>query len=350
VKEEHLSSAAPTRQPISALLKRNLDILAAVAGVAVLALVLFGVLMGPSPEVAKMEAHLHEATSDARAHFESSRHSEDEFRARLHAAMDEVRSTWGDVPDPQPKVSPSVTWPADLLQMHREGSDNVISFGAPQDVRGEARFGANSIEWSAHEDTNVTVSGFEIHRKIGEGALALLATVGGEDSTFEDSDVEPGRAYTYRVVALTEDPAVADQKPRTDPSAPVEVRAVADFKLVVEAVDVDKKTVTFKVEKYREGTWFDKRFTHRVGESIGRRDPGSGVDYACGRVIKSLSGEEATAELERFEVVFDGDGRVRVENGAPVTERVVSVETYDVFRVTVEGGGLPPETLTFEKR
>ena len=42
-------------------------------------------------------------------------------------------------------------------------------------------------------------------------------------------------------------------------------------------------------------------------------------------------------------MVFDGDGRVRVQDGGPVTERVVSVETYEVFQVAMEGGGLPPE-------
>ncbi|MEE2712446.1 MAG: fibronectin type III domain-containing protein [Planctomycetota bacterium] len=350
MKEEHLETTAAPREPIKEVLLRKLDLMAALLGVVVLALSISGLLFGPPDDLDEQVTALTAVVEEARQHLGDTRFSRTAHEIRVQEVIEDVRSTWGKVGADKPKVGSAVAWPAILVTQQRDVESNEIVFPAPQDPRVEARFGANRVEWTTHEDNNVPVSGFRIMRKVGGGALAELKTVGADVFEYDDTDVRPGKQYTYRVLAVTEEPTVVDQRAESEPSAPATTTAVADFKVTLDDVDLAAKTATFKVEKWHGGIWHEKRFTQKIGEVIGRNDAGSGVNYTSGRVMKTLDSEQATEDRERLEVVFDGAGKVLIADGSPVTTKVVVTETFERVKVLLEGGDLPPQTLTYEKR
>lgn len=350
MREEHLETSAPSREPFKDVLLRNLDTMAAVLGLVILGLSLFGLLLGPPEDLGDQVAELDASISQAQEHLEDTRFSRADHEKRVQAVIDDVHSTWGPLEASKPATGGLITWPELLVKLQKEAESNEIVFPAPQDSTAKAEFGSNRVTWTTHEDNNVPISGFRILRKVGEGALAELAVVGADVFQYDDRDVSPGKQYTYRIVSLTEEPTVVDQVAASDPSEPATVNAVADFKVSLEDVDLEKKIATFKVEKWHNENWFEKRFTHRIGDVIGRNDAGSGVNYTSGRVMRTLDAAEATEDKERLEVVFDGSGKVLIKDGAPVTEKVVVTETFQKVTVRVEGAGLPPETLTHEKR
>ena len=350
MKQEHLETTAAPRGPLKEMLLRKMDLVAALAGIAVLVLFFAGWLLGPPDDLEGQSTALDAGLAEAEQHLMDTRFSGHAYEMRVRGVLDEVRATWGKVGAEKPEVAAAITWPAVLVKMRRDVESNEVVFPAPQDPRAEARFGANRIEWTTHEDNNVPLSGFRIMRKTGTGALSVLRTVGADVFEYDDADVKPGKDYTYRVLALTEDPTIASQKAESDPSEPATVTAVADFKVGLENVNLEAKTATFKVEKWHNGVWYEKRFTHRIGDVIGRNDAGSGVNYTSGRVMKTLDTERGTEDKERLEVVFDRAGKVLITDGAPVTEKVLVTETFERVQVLLEGGDLPPRTLMYEKR
>lgn len=351
MKEEHLSSAAPTREPFKDVLLRNLDMIAAGVGVILLALHLFGVVLGTPADLEHQISELDATLAEVDEHLGDTRFGTDRYQVRVSEVIDEVRRTFGKLPVDTVTGKPDVAFPDALVKQARAGESNSMSFFAPQDVRGEARFGANRIEWTAHEDNNVPLSGFRILRREGDrGTPTEVGATDGDTYQYDDADVKPGRSYTYFVVAVTDDPAVADQMPQSPRSLPITLEAVADFKVTLVDADEDTRTATFKVEKWHKETWFSKQFTARVGQIIGENDPGAGIDYTTGRRVKSIEFKDAFEEKTREEVVFGPDAKVQIKDGAPVTETVTVREAFQEIRVAVEGGGLPPKTLTHEKR
>jgi hypothetical protein len=143
---------------------------------------------------------------------------------------------------------------------------------------------------------------------------------------------------------------VRAQRERSEPSDKETIEAMADFKLALVGADKSAQTATFNVEKWHGATWWSKRFTVRAGQAIGEPDPGSGVDYGTRRTLAAIDFETRNETKVRHEIVFDADGKVKLEGGSPVTEEVTANETVEVASAKIEGGGLPPVVLTLEKR
>jgi hypothetical protein len=83
---------------------------------------------------------------------------------------------------------------------------------------------------------------------------------------------------------------------------------------------------------------------------VGGNDPGAGVDYTTGRVVKKIDAKPMTEIREKFAVIFDEHAKVKLKDGVPVTEKLEVEESFISVSVLLEGGGLPPETLVHEKR
>ncbi|MAG31576.1 MAG: hypothetical protein CL908_11880 [Deltaproteobacteria bacterium] len=350
MKEEHIESAAVERQSIKDTVASNLDVIAAIVGGLILVLHLLGVVLGPPADLEQTVDKLTAGNSATLDHFENTRFDFAGHTAKIDAAKVEVEGGWSKLPDQKVAAPQWITYPEVLVAQVKAGESNEIEFRAPEDVGGEAKFGANVVTWNVHQDNNVPISGFKIMRKTGGGKLVELDRVGTDVFEYEDKAVKAGIEYRYRVIALTDEPTVVDQVPESPVSEPISVMAIADFKIELVSTDRGKNTAVFDVEKYHDESWPKKRFTVKVGAVIGEKDIGSGVDFATGRILKNLQQSKVTETKPREEVVFDEAGKVVVKDGSPVTTSVQIEETAVIVTVRLEEGGLPPRTLTDPNR
>jgi hypothetical protein len=355
MREEHLESSKREREPLKERVLRNLDAIAAILGVAFIGLYIGGVVLGPPADHHAVLLDLEERRESTATGFDEAAFDLGDYEQRLTAAELRVRTLWGPAPEPKRPLPPpaalTVTYPDLLVGMVRGELQNEITFPPPQDVRGDAEPGRNHVLWTIHQDNNVDLSGFSILRRVGDGAFQALATVDADTREYEDRAVTPGVKYGYRIVAMTADPVLVRQGVReTEPSAPITLDGVADFKVTLVSADPDRSEAVFDVEKLHEGAFRLKRFTASLNGVVGGNDPGAGVDYTTGRVVKKIDAKPMTEIRERFAVIFDEHAKVKLKDGVPVTEKLEIEESFLSVSVLLEGGGLPPETLVHEKR
>jgi len=350
MKEEHLETSATEREPLGERALRNADAIAAFVALLVLVLYFAGILLGLPDDLAEIETRLDAAEVAAKTHLAETRFDVEAHQQTIASLKANIESGWSPVPPVEIKVVENVTYPKALVDQAWAGESNEISFPGPVDVRCDARFGVNRITWNVHQDNNVSLSGFKVLRRKAGGSFEEAGQVDLDTHVFDDQAVSPGDTYTYRIVALTEDATVLEQVPESAPSDPVSTLAIADYKITLVGTDAKAKTATFDVEKWHNEDWAKKRFTVKVGDVIGLKDTGSGIDFKTGRVLKGIESRQVREVKPREEVVFDEAARVVVKDGIPVTETIQVEETALIVDVRLEGGGLPPAKETDPSR
>lgn len=350
MKQEHLETTHTRGPGISDMLVENLDFLATGAIAILFVLHFTGILLPVPKGSAKAADDLREARETVTRALQVSRFDEGAVVKDATELASRSRSAWAPIGGNAPQVRDGLTWPPAYEEAIRRGESNDIVFRAPADVRGSADAGLIRLNWSLDHENNVTPSGFVVLRSEGGGEFREIGRSAADAATYEDKAVRPGMTYTYRIVAMTDDPLVRSQVSRSDPSAPAEITAASDVKLTLLDADPAKGQALIQVEKWHDGTWWSKKFSVAVGQGIGQKDEGSGVDYASGRTLKSLRAEPRSESRARAEVVFDPDGKVRLGESGPITETIEVTEDFELVIASVEGGLLPPADVTLEKR
>jgi hypothetical protein len=95
--------------------------------------------------------------------------------------------------------------------------------------------GVVAVDWSEADHNGSAITGYNVYRKTGEsGTYALLATVSGDKTIYNDATVFPGTPYFYKVSAVNAvgEGAAGNELPVTD-AVGVESRCVAPGALVV---------------------------------------------------------------------------------------------------------------------
>jgi hypothetical protein len=251
---------------------------------------------------------------------------------------------------PEVSAPRGLTYPPAFLETLKPGAANEIRFAAPVDLRVSAEVGGVDLAWTDPAGNNVRIKEFEVLRGAEDGAAeTVVKTVPGDVFTTRDGTAEAGRTYRYRVRAVAADTtASTGGAAKSAPSEGAVVKAIADFK--IEAVGLKGEALVVKVSKWSGGAWRDRNFEVRQGDAVGGRDDALGLDFSTGRRVKSLRIETKTAPVVRREVIFDAEGRVVVEGGAPRRVSVTREETFQVATATLEGGSMPADTLTWGGR
>jgi hypothetical protein len=242
-----------------------------------------------------------------------------------------------------------LTYPTAYLETLKPGASNEIRFRAPVDLRAVAEVGGVDLAWADPAGNNVKIREFEILRAEGDGAESVLRTVPGSTFAYRDEGAQPGHEYAYRVRSIAaEGFAAAGTAAKSSASEPAKVRAIADFK--IEPAGLEGDVLVLKVSKWSGGAWKDRLYRVKRGEPIGGKDDALGVDFSTGRRLAELTVETKTESRTKNEVVFEADGRVVVEAGAPKRVPVTADQPYLVASAKIDGGALPPETLVWDRR
>lgn len=320
MREEHLESQSTEGLSLAERLRENLDLLAFVLALAAIGLMVSGHLF-PLPERSKeTKTELTQLTSRIDGSLSEVRYDADQVAREAHSQFATLKAGWSKTAATTDRPPNSLTYPESLLAARRKGESNRIVFLPPLDVVAHADHGVIRLSWTRHQDNNVEISEYAIHRAEGRGQETELLRVGGNVTAYEDRAIKAGYTYTYRIMALTTDLIVLSQIDKSAPSEPSSAEAVADFRLTLEAADIAAQKAEIRVEKWHGGSWWPKKFVVAVGTPIGSKDEGSGVDFTTGRTLKTLRSETGTETVVRHDVVFDDLGRVRLVSGIPMTE------------------------------
>ncbi|HYC78119.1 MAG TPA: fibronectin type III domain-containing protein [Planctomycetota bacterium] len=347
MREEHLEVRQSPRRVDNPILA-NVHVVVFLAALALVALQAAGVILAPAYGPRELKD-----VEDAHQAFETAANTAQfPVEARTRETSDELAAVAAALkPKPPPASAPvrGLTYPPTYLETLKPGASNEIKFAPPTGVRASAEVGGVDLVWADPAGNNVAIGEFEILRSEDGGDLVPTAKVKGDQFAWRDASAVPGKDYVYRVRAVTREGAVGSAGvARSDLSDAAQVRAIADFK--IELVDFLPDAARFRVSRWRDGDWRTRIFEVAQGRPIGGRDEALGVDYSTGRRLASFVVEERTEPASREEVVFGPDAKVVVEDGAPRKVKVVRDVIVRKAVATVDGGALPPETLTLEKR
>ena len=345
MREEHLEAAQTVKTPVSRKLLTHAHWGAMVLAIAIWALHLFGIVFPRHADLDAVEAGIPKRASLFRERVDGSFLDKREEQKRLIDLKNQVAASHGVLPGAPPAVASDLAYSKDILMLRREGAANEILFLPPRDLQVEVKMGSLVLTWLEDVDNNIEVDKWEILRAEGSEPFKTLATIRGDQTTYVDRTVTAGLTYRYRVLAITADESVAAEDRRSKPSAPQRAEAASDVRITLETADPAKKEAVLLVEKWHRGAWWPRKFTVRIGQAIGGKDAGTGIDYGTGRKLKSLTGKPVEETRQVEEVVFDGSGRVVLRGGSPVLEEVPVTERVLELTAVVEGGPLPHKTL-----
>lgn len=346
MREEHLEIKQQRRRSFGDRFLENLHAL-----VAVVVLVLAGGYAAGRLFVSDAPQRELERVKAAQAAFDDAAHTAVfPHEARLAAAAKTLADAV--VAEKPPSLAAGelpkgLTYPAAYLEVLKPGSANEVKFAPPTALRAEAEVGGVALTWADPAGNNVPIKAFEVLRSEGGREAEVVATLSGATFLWKDAGAAAGTDYAYRVRSVTE-AAGRGGEARSEPSEAVAVRAIADFKIAFAAAG--PAGAEFKVAKWVDGAWRERNFVVAEGALIGGRDDALGTDFSTGRRLAKLATSQREETRTRDEVVFDADARVVVEGGAPKRTKVTSTDVVVVVSATLDGGRLPPETLTLERR
>jgi hypothetical protein len=347
MKEEHLEVRRRHGPTTLEKLKWHLGTLAAVVLGALLLLQIFGVILRPSEDSRKTLEGLQAACGRVESTVEGRAFPLEERLKEVDDKVGQLRTTFKHHPTPV-EAGAGITYPVAYLKTLKPGESNEIRFQAPTDLTAVAEAGGVDLKWAEGANNNVKVGSFELLRKEGGAEPVSIKVVEGTVHTYRDTTAQPGHTYEYTVRAIASDADLANTpRGRSPSSAPASAKAVADFK--VEFVSRNGEVATFKVSKWHEGSWRERTFEVKEGETIGKPDPALGIDFSTGRLLSKLTVTTSEVPVTRAELVFDSRGRVVVEGDAPKRVVVSGVENHEKTTASITGGGLPDEVLELEK-
>jgi len=346
VKEEFLATTRPKRAPLVRRLLVHLHLVVLGAVVLAAALHLAGVLFAGPRGIPAVNGGIDRRIELLREVLDRTEADLSQEQRQLERLTARVKAVWERLPGEPPEVSADVTYSRNRVAARRRDPPmkNEIRFLPPKEVRVRPEMGRMLVTWLQDADSNVQVSGRVVLRAVGDRPPEEHGRLGADAKSFTDDDVEAGRSYTYRIVALTDEPTLPVEERRSAPSKPVTDRAVADVRLALVDADAEAGTATFNVEKWHEGGWYARRFTASTGEELGAVDPGTGVDYATGWKVRSVTADDVSETKRIEQVTFDRRGHVVLESGRPVFEEVPVTETFREVTVVLESSGRPDET------
>ena len=233
----------------------------------------------------------------------------------------------------------------------RNGVDPEIRFLPPTDLEAKAEIGSVMLRWNENENASVVVTGYTIYRRKDKTTdRRKIASLDANSFEYVDRDVQAGTLYFYDVTALTTDPVLlVDEVNESDPTRPVHVRGLTDYEIKSKNWDEAAKRLRVVVRKYSRGVWHEKDFDAVVGQVVGRRDDGSGVDFATGCVVLDIANREEIVRETVREVRLAADGRVLLgDDGRPELDDVEYERPFRVIVLTVKDR--LGRTSTFELR
>jgi fibronectin type 3 domain-containing protein len=81
-----------------------------------------------------------------------------------------------------------------------DGATGPSDYQAPRNLQGTYTDKAVELTWDASANNEET--GYEVWRKVGNGAYAKIATLGKQGRVYYDEAIGPGNTYTYKVCTL----------------------------------------------------------------------------------------------------------------------------------------------------
>jgi hypothetical protein len=349
MKEEHLEVKRRHGPTTLERLKWHLGSLVAIVAFILLALQIAGVIFKPSASSTTVLRELSDASSRVGTNANARTFPVEDRLKQVDVTVGELRTTLKHLVSP-PDQAWGITYPPDYLDTLKPGASNEIRFQAPLDLVATAEAGGIDLKWAEGANNNVKVGAFEVLRKEGSAEPAPVGKVEGSVHAWRDTTVKPGHVYEYVVVAIAADAGLANTpRGRSPASAPASAKALADFKIeLVDAKD-GASVATFKVSKWRDGSWRDRTVEVKEGDAIGEMDQALGVDWSTGRRLSKLTFATADVPVTRDELLFDAKGRVIVEQGAPKKVSVTGTRSKHTVTASITGGELPDDTLTLEK-
>jgi hypothetical protein len=97
---------------------------------------------------------------------------------------------------------------------------DVAGVPAAPAVTAKANGTANLVSWSEPDDHGSAITGYKVYRGASAGSTALLASVGADQRSYNDSAITAGQSYVYRVTAVNsagEGPSCQAVAPSTGP-------------------------------------------------------------------------------------------------------------------------------------
>jgi hypothetical protein len=349
MKEEHLEVKRRHGPTTLERLKWHVGSLVAIVLFILLALQIAGLIFKPAASSTTVLRELADASSRVGTNANARTFPVEDRLKQIDGSVGELRTTLKHVVAPKDQAW-GITYPPDYLDTLKPGASNEIKFQAPLDVSATAEAGGIDLKWSEGANNNVKVGSFEVLRKEGSAEPASVGKVEGSTHSWRDTTVKPGHLYEYAVVAIAADAGLANTpRGRSPASAPASAKALADFKIeLVEAKD-GTTIATFKVSKWRDGSWRDRTVDVKEGDAIGEMDQALGVDWSTGRKLAKLTFATAEVPVTRDELVFDAKGRVILEQGLPKRVSVTGTQSKHTVTASITGGELPDDTLTLEK-
>ncbi|MDX6450069.1 MAG: hypothetical protein QOH16_118 [Gaiellaceae bacterium] len=105
---------------------------------------------------------------------------------------------------------------------------DVAAAPSAPNLSGKAGGSSNVLSWAAPDDHGSAITSYKLYRKAPGGTFALLATAAGNVTTYTDSAIAAGQAYTYHLTAVN---ASGESAPSNDvtpaPAAPAPNPCVA---------------------------------------------------------------------------------------------------------------------------
>ncbi len=251
--------------------------------------------------------------------------------------LDRIRSAWLR-PAEARRLPDHVFHAREALEDARAGRSLEVRLEPPGDLAATASVGSIRLTWAMATGSTVPVSGYRIHRAVGNGPPEAIADVEAAALEYNDTGVRGGTDYSYTVSTLTADIAlVAAGKGESSPSAPVLCRGLSDIEWKLVRIDESAGRARFLVRRWHEKSWRDKEFDAIPDGEVGELDPATGVDYRTGRRVVSLKVEKRPVTRTRREHVFEDDGRVAIADGRARVEEVRLEGEFEVELVTLRG-------------
>jgi hypothetical protein len=195
--------------------------------------------------------------------------------ARPMDAYAATRVTWVDKPD-------------------KEVRKNVLR--SPRVTVTDVKLREANLAWTV-DDGNVDPAGFAVERRAGDGAWAVVATLGPKALAYTDAALEPRTSYAWRVRAIAKTQGVADRT-----SADVAARTPTPYRIAFEGVMQVGALVSVRVHVWKDGAP-DIRLQHAAGDWIG--------DAKYDTLCRILAIEKVTVQRprKRCRTVRDADSK-----------------------------------------
>ncbi len=237
----------------------------------------------------------------------------DETPAEVHRLAADVRATCAD---PRVKAGPGAhsvepphLWCVEARPMDAYAATRVkwvdkrIDDDKPEPILKTPRARITDVKrreatlaWTV-DDGNVDPAGFAVERRSGDGAWAVVATLGPKALSYTDAALEPRTSYAWRVRAVAKMAGVADRT-----SAELAARTPTPYRIAFEGVMQVGTLVSVRVHVWKDGAP-DIRLQHAAGDWIG--------DAKYDTLCRILSIDKVTVQRprKRCRPIRDADSR-----------------------------------------